>query len=96
MGHTMSPSTVGILLRQQGYSLQSPRKVQEGADDHPDRDAQFQWIHDHTVAFQAEGQPVISVDTKKKLRHEGPQMEWVRRTEARMVRVRTPGLCSTT
>ena len=38
MGHTISPNTVGILLRQQGYSLQSPRKVHEGAGDHPDRD----------------------------------------------------------
>ncbi len=66
LGHTISPNIVGILLHQQGYSLQSPRKVHEGADDHPDRDAQFQWIHDQTVAFQAEGQPVISVDTEKK------------------------------
>ncbi len=65
MGHTMSPNTVGILLRQQGYSLQSLRKRHEDADDHPDRDAQFQWIHDQTVAFQVAGQPVISVDTKK-------------------------------
>ena len=65
MGHTISPNTVGILLRNQGYRLQSPRKVHEGGD-HPDRDAQFEWIHDQTVAFQAAGNPVISVDTKKK------------------------------
>ena len=65
-GHRISPNTVGALLRDQGYSLQSPRKVHEGAADHPDRDAQFQFIHDQTVAFQAAGQPVISTDTKKK------------------------------
>jgi hypothetical protein len=41
-GHRISPNTVGVLLRDQGYSLQSPRKVHEGAADHPDRDAQFQ------------------------------------------------------
>ena len=65
-GHHISPNTVGALLRDQGYSLQSPRKVREGAVDHPDRDAQFQFIHDQTAAFQAAGQPVISTDTKKK------------------------------
>ena len=66
-GHTISPNTVSILLRSQGYRLQSPRKVHEGGD-HPDRDAQFEWIHDQTVSFQAADQPVISVDTKKKER----------------------------
>jgi len=66
LGHQMSPNTVGVLLREQGYSLQSPQKVHEGAGDHPDRDAQFQWIYDQTVAFQTADQPVISVDTKKK------------------------------
>ncbi len=66
LGHQVSPNTVARLLRDQGYSLQSVRKVHEGAGDHQDRDAQFQWIHDHTQEFQAAGQPVISVDTKKK------------------------------
>ena len=65
-GHPISPSTVAALLHDQGYSLQSPRKVHEGSADHPDRDDQFQWIHDQTQAFQEAGQPVISVDTKKK------------------------------
>lgn len=65
MGHTISPNTVSILLRSQGYRLQSPRKVHEGGD-HPDRDDQFEWIHDQTQGFQDAGQPVISVDTKKK------------------------------
>jgi hypothetical protein len=79
LGHRISPNTVAILLRAQGYSLQSPRKVNEGASDHPDRDAQFQWIHDQTVAFQAAGQPVISVDTKKKQlvgSFQNPGREW--------------------
>ncbi len=66
LGHAISPNTVGRLLKELGYSLQSPRKVHEGAGDPPDRDAQFQWIHDQTRALQAAGQSVISVDTKNK------------------------------
>ena len=65
-GHRISPDTVGVLLRQAGYRLQANRKVHEGTKDHPDRDAQFQWIADQTATFQAAGQPVISVDAKKK------------------------------
>ena len=65
-GHHISPHTVGAILWDQGYSWQSPRKVHEGAADHPDRDAQFQFIYDQTLAFQDAGQPVISTDTKKK------------------------------
>lgn len=65
LGHTISPNTVSILLRSQGYRLPSPRKVHEGGE-HPDRDAQFEWIHDKTEVFQDAGHPVISVDTKKK------------------------------
>ena len=68
-GHSVSPSTMAALWHDQGYSLQSPRKVHEGAADHPDRDEQFPCIYDQTVAFQATNPPVISVDTKKK--------EWV-------------------
>ena len=63
-GHPISPSTVAALLPDQGYRLQSPRKVHEGSADHPDRDDQFPWIHDQIRAFQEAGQPVISVDTK--------------------------------
>ena len=65
MGHRISPNTVGKLLRALGYSRQVNRKVQEGRQ-HPDRDAQFEHINDRVEAFQAAGQPVISVDTKKK------------------------------
>jgi hypothetical protein len=64
-GHALSPRSVGRLLNEAGYSLQSNRKTLEGAS-HPDRNAQFEHIS-HTVrAFQSRGQPVISVDTKKK------------------------------
>jgi len=64
-GHSVSPSTVGRLLKAAGYSLQSNRKTKEGAD-HPDRNAQFEHINATVRAFQKRGQPVISVDTKKK------------------------------
>ena len=61
----MSSTTVGRLLHQLGYRLQSPRKRQEGAS-HPDRNAQFEHINAAADSFLAKGQPVISVDTKKK------------------------------
>ena len=64
-GHPVSASTVWRLLSADGYSLQSNRKTKEGAD-HPDRNAQFEHIADMVEAFQQRGQPVISVDTKKK------------------------------
>jgi hypothetical protein len=65
MGHPASPRTVGRLLNAAGYSLQSNRKTMEGTA-HPDRNAQFAHIHATALAFQQRGQPVISVDTKKK------------------------------
>jgi hypothetical protein len=64
-GHHVGRDTVAALLRQLGYSLQGNRKTREG-DDHPDRNAQFEYINARTEAFQARGQPVVSVDTKKK------------------------------
>jgi len=64
-GHPVSPSTVWRLLTAAGYSLQSNRKSKEGAD-HPDRNEQFEYIATTVQDFQARGQPVISVDTKKK------------------------------
>jgi Rhodopirellula transposase DDE domain len=63
--HRVSHSLVAKLLDDMGYSLQGNRKVHEGAS-HPDRDAQFQFIAEKAKAFQQQGQPVISVDTKKK------------------------------
>jgi hypothetical protein len=64
-GHALSPRSVGRLLNAAGYSLQSNRKTLEGAA-HPDRNAQFEHISRTVQAFQKRGQPVISVDTKKK------------------------------
>ena len=64
-GHALSPRTVGRLLNDAGYSLQSNRKTVEGSS-HPDRNAQFLHISRTVRAFQDRGQPVISVDTKKK------------------------------
>ena len=64
-GHAVSPNTVAALLRAEGYSLQANRKTREGKQ-HPDRDAQFVYLNDRVQAFQRAGQPVISVDTKKK------------------------------
>jgi transposase len=64
-GHPVSPRTVGRLLKAAGYSLQSNRKTKEGKD-HPDRNAQFEHINATVLTFQGRGQPVISVDTKKK------------------------------
>ncbi|MHB1267716.1 MAG: ISAzo13 family transposase [Acidithiobacillus ferriphilus] len=64
-GHRISHVSMGILLKELGYSLQGNRKTLEGTD-HPDRDAQFQYIQEKTQQALDAGQPVISVDTKKK------------------------------
>jgi hypothetical protein len=63
--HPVSHEKVAQFLREMDYSLQGNRKTEEGAD-HPDRDAQFQYINDQVRAALAAGRPVISVDTKKK------------------------------
>jgi len=65
LGHQISYRVVGDVLRELGYSLQANRKTLEGTS-HPDRDAQFHHLYDQVKAHQAHGQPVISVDTKKK------------------------------
>ena len=64
-GHKVSADTVGDLLRDEGFSLQGNAKTIEGAR-HPDRDAQFRYINGQARAHQEAGDPVISVDTKKK------------------------------
>ena len=64
-GCPASYRTVDRLLHAWDYSLQSNRKVREGTD-HPDRNAQFEYISRQVRLFQRKGQPVISVDTKKK------------------------------
>ena len=63
--HPISYVKVAQLLYEQGYSLQSNRKTEEG-EDHPDRDAQFRHINTQVKRALARGTPVISVDTKKK------------------------------
>ena len=64
-GHQVSSVTVGRLLKAAGYSLQGNAKTVEGSQ-HPDRDAQFRYINTQVSAFQGTGDPVISVDAKKK------------------------------
>ena len=64
-GHQVSHQTVARLLQASGYNLQVNRKTREGAS-HPDRDAQFEYIATQVRSFQRRGQPVVSVDTKKK------------------------------
>jgi transposase len=64
-GHKVSADTVADLLRAEGFSLQGNAKTVEGAQ-HPDRDAQFRYISEQACAHQDAGDPVISVDTKKK------------------------------
>ena len=64
-GYEVSHQTVASLLDELGYSLQGNQKTKEGSL-HPDRDAQFRFIHGRVEDFQRRGQPVVSVDTKKK------------------------------
>ena len=64
-GHSVSYPKVGDLLRELGYSLQANRKMLEGTN-HPDRNAQFEFINGQAKQRLAAGNPVISVDTKKK------------------------------
>ena len=64
-GYKVSADSVGRLLKRLGYSLQAPSKQKEGAR-HPDRDGQFRYLNKMAETFLADGQPAISVDTKKK------------------------------
>jgi Rhodopirellula transposase DDE domain len=64
-GHPVSAGTVGSLLRGEGFSLQANAKTVEGKQ-HPDRDAQFRYINDQVKEHLAAGDPVVSVDAKKK------------------------------
>jgi hypothetical protein len=88
-GHQIGRTVVGELLHQQKFSLQANRKTREG-DSHPDRNAQFVHINNSVKAALAVGEPVISVDTKKKelvgdFKNAG--REWRPRGEAQDVRV---------
>ena len=88
-GHQVSPDTVAKLLHALDYSLQSHRKTKEGTS-HPDRDGQFKQISRPVKAFQKRGQPVISVDAKKReilgdCKQKG--QEWRPQGQPRKVRV---------
>ncbi len=77
-GHPAGERTVARLLHEAGYSLQAVRKTREGGT-HPDRDLQFRYLSDQVNAHLAAGQPVVSVDTKKKElvgTYKNPGREW--------------------
>jgi hypothetical protein len=78
VGFRCSYALVNSLLKAMGYSLQGVAKTLEGTS-HPDRDAQFRYLAGLVAAFQEAGDPVISVDTKKKEmvgRYENPGVTW--------------------
>jgi len=88
--HPVSHQTVAALLWDWGYSLQANRKTKEG-DDHPDRDAQFEYINEQVRLFQRDGQPVVSVDAKKKELigdFRNPGRQWRRRGQPEEVRAK--------
>jgi hypothetical protein len=88
-GHRIGYRSVAWLLHEAGYSLQANRKTREG-NQHPDRNAQFEFINAQATRFQKRGQPVISVDTKKKELvgdFKNPGREWHLEGEPEKVRV---------
>ena len=88
-GHPISARAVAHLLNEAGYSLQGNRKTLEGIT-HPDRNAQFEYINANVERFQQRGQPVISVDTKKKELvgpYKNAGREWQRKGEPERVDV---------
>ncbi len=79
-GYKVAQKTVHSMLKEMGYSMQANRKILEGKQN-PDRDTQFQFINDNVKEFQNNGQPVISVDAKKKEnigQYKNSGMEWGR------------------
>ena len=88
-GHQVSERTVNRMLHDAGYSLQANRKMLEG-NQHPDRDAQFRYINRRVKAFQKLGQPVVSVDAKKKElvgKYKNNGKEWKRKGQPEAVNV---------
>ena len=88
-GHRVSAPTVAKLLKAEGFSLQANAKVIEGAQ-HPDRDAQFRYLNDQARDHIGSGDPVISVDTKKKElvgQFKNVGREWLPRGEPERVNV---------
>jgi hypothetical protein len=87
-GHSVSDRTVACLLYAAGYSLQANRKTREGKG-HPDRNAQFEYISQQVQRVQKRGQPVVSVDTKKKELvgdFKNPGQEWRPKDDPQKVR----------
>ena len=66
LGHRACPTTLGRLLRQQGYGLRSHRKVLHTGQPHAERDRQFRYLAAQREDFRSAGDPRISVDAKKK------------------------------
>lgn len=66
-GHRVNAPTVGRLLKEHGFSVRGTAEALEG-DQHPDRDAQFRYTNEQVKDRQAAGEPVVSVDAKKKER----------------------------
>ena len=88
-GHPVAARTVASLLSAAGYSLQANRKTREGKN-HPDRNAQFEHINEHVQRVQKRGQPVVSIDTKKKELvgdFKNPGQEWRPEDNPQKVRV---------
>ena len=89
MGHTVSYRLVAQLLNAADYCLQANRKTREGPQ-HPDRDAQFQYLNEQVRRFQRQHRPAISVDTKKKELigdFKNPGREWRPKGNPEAVRV---------
>ncbi len=86
-GYTASSRLVAALLLQMGYSLQGNRKTLEGKQ-HPDRNAQFEFINAWVAKELRASQPVISVDTKKKEligNYTNSGKQWLKKGEATLV-----------
>jgi len=89
MGHQVSHELVSELLHGLGYRLQALRKTREGGE-HADRDGQFEHLNAQAAAFLAAGEPVVSVDAKKKELvgdFKNPGREWHPQGAAQDVRV---------
>jgi len=88
-GHKISAETVRQLLRERDYSLQANVKTKEGGSE-PERDAQFRYINEQVKKFVAQGDPVISVDTKKREivgDFKNPGRTWRKKRDAKEVNV---------
>ncbi len=89
LGHQVSHELVSQVLHELGYSLQANRKTREGGT-HQDRDAQFAHLNAQAEAFLAAGEPVVSVDAKKKELvgdFKNPGREWCPQGKPEEVRV---------